>query len=325
MTKMLTGIQPSGDLHLGNYFGAVRPCLRHQEGPSVDLLVFLADLHALTTVHDGERLRSHSKMLARDLVALGLDRRTILFRQSDVPEVAELALLLSMGTGMGLLQRAHSYKDKVDNGITPTVGLFFYPVLMAADILLYDADVVPVGKDQQQHLELTRDVALRLNHLYGDGTVVVPKAVGVDAPLVPGLDGQKMSKSKGNAVPLFAPPKALRKTVMKMKTSSEELDEPKPAEGTLVFELYRLVASDAEVAEMKAKLEAGGYGWGHAKDDLFQAIEAAIGHRRERYQHLVDHPDELEDILQAGARRAREIARATMERVRSAIGVSGRR
>lgn len=320
----LTGIKPTGALHLGNYLGAIRPGLSLAD--SYRTVYFIADYHALTVVRDAETMRRWTQEAAATWLACGLDpERTLFFRQSDVPEVFELTWVLSCLLATGQLERGHAFKDALAKGEAPNAGIFFYPVLMAADILLYDADVVPVGKDQQQHLELTRDVALRLNHLYGDGTVVVPKAVGIDAPLVPGLDGQKMSKSKGNAVPLFAPPKALRKTVMKMKTSSEELDEPKPAEGTLVFELYRLVASDAEVAEMKAKLEAGGYGWGHAKDDLFQAIEAAIGHRRERYQHLVDHPDELEDILQAGARRAREIARATMERVRSAVGVSGRR
>lgn len=317
----LTGIKPTGALHLGNYLGAIRPGLALAE--RYRTVYFIADYHALTVVRDPETMRSWTRDAAATWLAAGLDpSRTLFFRQSDVPEVFELTWILSCLLATGQLERGHAYKDAVSRGEAPNAGIFFYPVLMAADILLYDANVVPVGKDQQQHLELTRDVAMRLNHVYGEGTLVVPEAVGIDAPLVPGLDGQKMSKSKGNAVPLFAPPKQLRKTVMKLKTGSEELDEPKAAEGSLVFELYRLVATDAQVAEMKAKLEAGGYGWGHAKDDLYQAIEAAIGHRRDRYQELLERPDELEDILGDGARRARRIARATLDRVRSAIGIT---
>jgi tryptophanyl-tRNA synthetase len=228
--------------------------------------------------------------------------------------------VLSCLLAAGQLERGHAYKDAVSRGESPSAGLFNYPALMAADILLYDTDVVPIGKDQKQHLELTRDVAMRLNHIYGDDTLVVPEALISQAPLVPGTDGQKMSKSKGNGIPLFEPPKKLRKSIMSIKTTSEGLEDPKAAEGSTVYELYALVAPE-RAPQMKQKLASGGYGWGHAKEDLFQAIEAEIGPKRDAYLAMRADEEQLDAILHAGADKARQIARATIQRVRSAVGI----
>lgn len=321
MARMLTGIQPSGELHLGNYFGAVRPCLQHQEDPSVDLLVFLADFHALTTVHDGDRLRSHSEMLAKDLVAFGLDGRAAVFLQSDVPEVTELALLLSMVTGMGLLQRAHSYKDKVANGITPNVGLFFYPVLMAADILIYRSDLVPVGRDQLQHVEMARDMATRFNESFGH-TFGLPKALVSEAPRVPGIDGNKMSKSYGNTISPFDEGDALRTKVAAIKTSSAPFGEPLPTEGCPLFTLLELVFDDVE--EVRGFFRTGRrgskpFGYGHAKQILAERIETKFADARGRRRSLTQNT--IQDVLQRGAARASGLARETLDVCRAACGI----
>ncbi len=315
----LTGIKPTHLPHLGNYLGAIRPALslvgRYRT------LYFIADYHALTSVRDPDALRGHIRDVAATWLACGLDpEKTLLYRQSDVPEVFELTWVLSCLLATGQLERGHAYKDAVARGEKPTAGLFNYPVLMAADILLYDTDVVPIGKDQKQHLELTRDVATRLNHAYGEGTLVVPEALITEAPLVPGTDGEKMSKSRGNGIPLFESPKKLRKVIMSIKTSSESLEEPKQADGATVYELYRLVAPDS-AGEMKKKLGAGNYGWGHAKEDLFEAVEAELGPKREAYLSIRADEPKLDAILHSGADRAREIARATIDRVRSAVGI----
>ncbi len=315
----LTGIKPTHLPHLGNYLGAIRPALALVE--EYRTLYFIADYHALTSVRDAEALRGYIRDVAATWLACGLDPdRTLLYRQSDVPQVFELTWVLSCLTATGQLERGHAYKDAVARGESPNAGLFNYPLLMAADILLYDTDVVPIGKDQKQHLELTRDVATRLNHIYGEGTLVVPEALISDAPLVPGTDGEKMSKSRGNGIPLFAPPKKLRKVVMSIKTGSEALEDPKPAEGSTVYELYALVAPD-RAPEMKRKLEAGGYGWGHAKEDLFEALEEEIGPKREAYLEIRADEDRLDALLHAGAGKAREIADRTMGRVRQAVGI----
>ena len=321
MTKTsLTGIQPSGVPHLGNYLGAIRPGL--DLARSHRTIYFIADYHALTHVRDPIALRQSVHAVAATWLACGLDpKETILFRQSDVPEVLELAWILSCVLAAGQLERGHSYKDALARGEAPNAGLLYYPVLMAADILLYDADIVPVGQDQRQHLELTRDAATRLNHLFGEGTVVVPEALIGDGPLVPGTDGRKMSKSHGNAIPLFAPPKRLRKSIMGIQTGSETLEEPKDANGSTVFELYRLVADPTRVADLERRLAAGGYGWGHAKEDLYQVLEADLAPKRERYEALSAAPSELDGILRDGAMRARERARTTIERVRTAVGI----
>ncbi|MBW2188052.1 MAG: tryptophan--tRNA ligase [Deltaproteobacteria bacterium] len=319
MKTSLTGIKPTNLPHLGNYLGAIQPALSLVD--EYRTLYFIADYHALTTVRDAEALRGHIRDVAATWLACGLDpERTLLFRQSDVPEVFELTWVLSCLLAAGQLERGHAYKDAVSRGESPSAGLFNYPALMAADILLYDTDIVPIGKDQKQHLELTRDVAMRLNHIYGDDTLVVPEALISQAPLVPGTDGQKMSKSKGNGIPLFEPPKKLRKSIMSIKTTSEGLEDPKAAEGSTVYDLYALVAPE-RAPQMKQKLASGGYGWGHAKEDLFQAIEAEIGPKRDAYLAMRADEEQLDAILHAGADKARQIARATIQRVRSAVGI----
>jgi tryptophanyl-tRNA synthetase len=318
----LTGVKPTGVPHLDNYLGAIRPALRlaeHHHGR-----YFIADYHAVTTERDPVALRAAIYDVAATWLACGLDPvSTLLYRQSEVPEVFELAWVLSCVVATGQLERGHAYKDALGRGEAPNAGIFFYPVLMAADILLFDTHVVPVGQDQKQHLELTRDMAVRLNHHYGEGTVVVPEALVTEAPLVPGFDGQKMSKSKGNGFSVFLGEKELRKQVMKFVTGSETLEEPKAARGT-VWDLYQLVASPEEQDALKAKLAAGNYGWGHAKQDLFVALDRELKPLRERYAAL--RPDEagLDRVLAEGAERARVIARATMGRVRAAIGIDRR-
>lgn len=317
----LTGVKPTDLPHLGNYLGAIRPALEFA-GASRGIC-FIADYHALTTVRDTAALRTHTLDVAATWLASGLDpQQTIMFRQSDVPAVFELAWVLSCVIATGQLERGHSYKDALAKGEAPNAGIFYYPVLMAADILLYDADLVPVGKDQKQHLELARDMAHRVNHVFGDNTLVVPEPVISEGPLVPGLDGEKMSKSKGNSIPLFADAQALRKLVMKLVTGSETLEEPKTADGTTLFALYQLLASPAECTEMREKLARGGFGWGHAKEQLFQAIEREIGPKRERFLALRSNEKELWGILESGRDRAQKIATQTMARVRSRVGVN---
>ncbi|MCC6874440.1 MAG: tryptophan--tRNA ligase [Sandaracinaceae bacterium] len=317
----LTGIKPTGKPHLGNLLGAIEPALELAE--RFHGFYFIADYHALTTMRDPKELRESVYDVTATWLACGLDpERTHVYRQSAVIEVFELSWILGCWLATGQLERGHAYKDAIDKGnASPNAGIFNYPVLMAADILLYDCDVVPIGKDQLQHLEVARDVATRINHHYGGGTVVVPEAHLSAAPVVPGLDGQKMSKSKDNVIPLFAPAKELRKTVMKIVTGSETLEEPKTPEGTTVLELFKLVASPGDVETLAGKLRAGGYGWGHAKQDLYEALEAKLGPMRERYAALRGDTAELDRVLDAGAEKVRPIARRTVARVRRAIGI----
>jgi tryptophanyl-tRNA synthetase len=316
----LTGIKPTGTPHIGNWLGAIRPGLRLAE--TYRTIYFIADYHALTSIRDPKALQRHIYDVAATWVACGLDpEKTILFRQSAVPEVFELTWVLCCLLATGQLERGHSYKDALDKGEAPNAGVFNYPALMAADVILYDANVVPIGKDQKQHMELARDVAQRLNHVFGEGTVVVPEALLTEAPLVPGLDGKKMSKSYGNIIPIFSPAKELKSTVMKIVTGSEPLDAPKVAEGTAVFEIYKAVAGEAKAEEMKAKLAAGGYGWGHAKEALFKELDAQLGDIRARYQDLRIDEDRLDAILAEGAFKARLIAHDTIKRVREATGI----
>ncbi|HJL14907.1 MAG TPA: tryptophan--tRNA ligase [Sandaracinaceae bacterium LLY-WYZ-13_1] len=323
MKRSLTGIKPSGTVHLGNYLGAIRPALALAR--EYESFLFIADYHALTTVRDPAVMRDSTYDVAAAWIACGLDPETVhLYRQSDVPEVFELTWVLSCLVATGQLERGVAYKDALSKGEAPNAGIFNYPLLMAADILLYDADVVPVGKDQLQHLELTRDAAARVNHVFGEGVLVVPEARITEAPLVPGLDGRKMSKSYGNAIPLFGSAKQLRKTCMKIVTGSETLEEPKEPEGTTVFELYRLVADEARAEALAVKLREGGYGWGHAKQDLYEALEAELGPKRETYHALRADPSKIDRILHEGAERVRPIARRTLDRVRDAIGVGPR-
>jgi tryptophanyl-tRNA synthetase len=327
----LTGIQPSGRavsieeggaIHLGNYLGAIVPALQLMSRNEYLGVYFIADYHALTSQRDADALRQNVRDVAATWLAAGLDpSRTLLFRQSAIPEVFELSWIFACLVAAGQLERGHAYKDALDRGQAPSAGLFNYPLLMAADIILYDADLVPVGADQKQHLEIARDIAVRMNHVYGEGTVVVPEALITDAPIVPGSDGRKMSKSYGNTIPLFAPSKALRSAILKVKSDSTPLETPKEPEGALAFELYKLVASEAQSAELASKLRAGNYGWGHAKQELYEVLEARIAPMRERYIELRKNPDRIDAILEAGAVEARKRARVTMERVRRAVGI----
>ncbi|MFI5307764.1 MAG: tryptophan--tRNA ligase [Polyangiales bacterium] len=325
----LTGIKPTGatvdaadggSLHLGTYFGAIKPALALTE--RYDSLYFIADYHALTSQRDPAALRRNVHDVAATWLACGLDpSKTLLYRQSSVIEVFELSWVLACIVATGQLERGHAFKDALGQGESPNAGIFNYPLLMAADILLYDADVVPIGADQKQHLELARDAATRLNHLYGEGTVVVPEALVTDAPIVPGPDGRKMSKSYGNTIPLFAPQKALRDAVMKFKSDSAPLEAAKEPEGALVYELFKLIASEADTRQMADKLRAGGYGWGHAKQALFEALDVQLAPLRARYLELRADETALDRLLDTGAERARTIARRTMQRVRSAVGI----
>ncbi|HEV2149417.1 MAG TPA: tryptophan--tRNA ligase [Longimicrobiaceae bacterium] len=321
MLRILTGIQPSGALHVGNYFGAMRPLIRMQERGQV--FCILVDLHALTTLQDPDALRENTRSAALDFLAAGLDpQRSIFFKQSDVPEHAELMWILSTVTPMGLLERAHAYKDKVAKGIAPNAGLFVYPILQAADILLYDADVVPVGKDQKQHLEMARDMAVKVNEAFGEDTLKLPEPeIAEEVAVVPGIDGQKMSKSYGNTLNMFGEEKALRKRVMSIVTDSTPLEEPKPTEGSNILALYRLFASAEDVRRMEDDFRAGGIGYGDFKKRLFEAIMDHFGPMRARRAELERNPDYVDEVLRQGAERAREVAGVTMDRVRVAIGL----
>ncbi len=320
--RYLSGIQPSGTLHLGNYFGAMRQHVARQEAN--ECYYFIADYHSLTSVRDPDVLRQNVVEVTLDYLACGLDpSRAVLFRQSDVPQVLELSWVLSTITSMGLLERCHSYKDKVAKGIESSHGLFSYPVLMAADIILYDSERVPVGKDQVQHLEVTRDIAQRFNHLYGE-TLVVPEAeVEALTAVVPGIDGKKMSKSSdnNNTIEMFAAKKQLEKSVMRIVTDSKTVEEPKDPEENTVYQLYHLVASSEEAAAMAERFRAGGYGYGDAKKELLARILEYFGPLREKREDLAKDKEIVTDVLADGAKRARAVADRTLERVHKAVGI----
>jgi tryptophanyl-tRNA synthetase len=324
VTRSLTGIQPTGTIHVGNYLGAMRPALELVDKYDSSLH-FIADYHALTSVQDKKTLHATVYDVAAAWLAVGLDvERSLLYRQSAIPEVFELTWILSCLIATGQLERGHAYKDALAKGTSPNAGIFNYPVLMAADILLYDADVVPVGRDQKQHLEIARDVAVRFNHVFGEGVLVVPESVIQEELLVPGTDGEKMSKSRNNVIPLFGSQKELKKAVMGIVTGSEPLEAPKEPSGTL-FTLYRQLAGEAKADVLAAKLRAGNYGWGHAKLELVDLLEQTLSPMRARYLTLRSDEAELDRQLERGAERARSIARATMERVRDAIGIAIKR
>lgn len=320
--RVLSGIQPSGKLHIGNYLGAIRQHLDAQADPELDCYYFLANYHSLTTIQDANTRVEYTLDVARTYLALGLDpNQSLLFMQSDVPEVCELTWVLSTLTPMGLLQRCVSFKDKVARGIDSNHGLFAYPVLQAADILIYDSHFVPVGQDQKQHLEVCRDIAEKFNHVYGD-TLVVPDAVIKDAvAVIPGIDGQKMSKSYGNTIDLFASEKEIKAQVMSIVTDSKGLNEPKDPTTCNVFALYKFFANSDEIEAMAERYRAGGYGYGHAKLELLSKLKDYFGPYREAYEHFKTHPDEVMDVLRSCGRKARETARATMERVRNRVGL----
>lgn len=318
--RVLSGIQPSGKLHLGNYFGMMRECVRLQE--KGESFVFIANYHALTTVSNAEQLRIDTMDVALDFLACGLDpERTNFFVQSDVPEVQELAWLLSIVTPMGLLERAHSYKDKLAHGKEATHGLFAYPVLMAADILLYQADIVPVGKDQKQHIEITRDLATKFNLKFGDTFKIPEPYTPEEVAVVPGIDGQKMSKSYNNTIQMSATPKQIKQAIMSIVTDSTPLEDPKDPDSCIVYQLYKLLETPEKVAEMADNLRAGGYGYGHAKKELLEAFNRKFEPFRERRAELADKPEMVKEILAAGAARARAEARKTLDAARHAVGL----
>ncbi len=322
MPRILSGIKPTGRLHIGNYFGMMRPSIDWQE--KGEAFYFIADYHALTTVRDPARLREDTRGVAVDFLACGLDpAKATFFRQSDVPEVTELTWLLSVLTPMGLLERCHAYKDALAKGFAPSHGLFAYPVLMAADILIYDSDVVPVGKDQKQHVEVTRDLAIKLNETYGEGLLRIPEpSILPELATIPGLDGQKMSKSYGNTLELFMEEKALRKKVMSILTDSTPVEAPKDPASSSILGLYKLVAPADDVAKMEAAFRAGGTGYGDFKKQLFGALWEYFAPARARREEILKDPAEVDRVLEAGAQKARTIACATLGRVRRAMGLS---
>ena len=318
--RILSGIQPSGKLHLGNYFGMMQPALELQQRG--DAFLFIANYHALTSVSDPVALRQGALDVALDFLACGLDpARTVFYRQSDVPEVQELAWLLSVVTPMGLLERCHSYKDKLAKGIAPNHALFAYPVLMAADILLVQANIVPVGRDQKQHVEVTRDIAIKFNHQFGEVFTVPEPHIRDTVAVVPGVDGQKMSKSYGNTVEIFGAPKEVKAKIMRIVTDSKGLADAKDPDTCNVFALYRLFATEAAREAMAARYRAGGLGYGEVKKALAEKFEAHFGPLRAKRDELAQNMDYVEDVLRQGAERARAEARVTLVRARKAVGL----
>src|SRR5881628_3651300 len=318
--RILSGIQPSGVLHIGNYFGMMRPAIELQkEG---ETFYFIADYHALTSVRDPQALRENSHRVALDFLACGLDpERAALFRQSDVPQVTELAWILSTVAPMGLLERAHSYKDKLARGMAATVGLFDYPVLMAADILIYDSDVVPVGKDQKQHIEMTRDLAVKINETFGQIFKLPEPRIQAATETVLGIDGQKMSKSYGNNIDIFGDEKEMRKRVMSIVTDSVAVDAPKDPATSTIFKLYSVVGSKDEIADMRERFVNGGTGYGDFKKQLFEKLWEYFAPMRKRREEILRDKSHIDDVLARGARRANEIANQVMDRVRKAVGL----
>lgn len=316
----LTGMKPSGTPHVGNYLGMIRPALALLR--DYRCLYFIADYHALTTQHDGAQLRASTAEVAATWLAVGLDpAQALLYRQSDVPEVMELAWILGCFAPKGLLDRAHAFKDATAREQEVSVGVFTYPVLMAADILAFGSNVVPVGKDQKQHLEICRDIAQRFNNAYGDLLVVPDALIQPEVETIPGLDGRKMSKSYGNTIALFLEPKKLRQCVMRIQTDSTPVEAPKDPAGTAVFELYRHFATPVQAAALASQLRAGGTGWAVAKEALFEAMEQTLGEPRRRYQEYLADRAGLEKVLLDGAARARDLAAPRIARIRRAVGM----
>ncbi|MDP6045141.1 MAG: tryptophan--tRNA ligase [Phycisphaerae bacterium] len=320
--RILSGIQPSGRLHIGNYFGAIRQYLKLQaEGH--ECFYFIANYHALTSTTDKDALEDITLHVARAYLALGIDpEKSTFFVQSDVPSVTELCWILNCHCPVSLMEKATSYKDKVARGLAPNMGLFDYPVLQAADIVIYDADLVPVGQDQKQHIEMTRDMAAKFNRAFGAEALVIPEPhIVPEVAVVPGIDGQKMSKSYENTIEIMATAKQTKKRCAKIVTDSTPLEEPKDPAGCNVIALLKLFTSDEELAEIEASYRAGGYGYGHAKGRLAELINVQFGEARERYAELEQRSDDVRDMLRDGGRKAREVAEATMQRVRDACGI----
>ncbi len=320
--RILSGVQTSGKLHIGNYFGAIRQFVALQNDDANECFYFLADLHALTTVHDGETLRRNAFEVAAAFLALGLDpTRSVLYRQSDIPEIPELAWMLSAVTPMGLLQRCHSYKDKTAQGIIPSHGLFAYPVLMAADILIVRSNLVPVGKDQKQHLEVTRDIAGRFNETYGEAVLALPEAMILsDAAVVPGIDGRKMSKSYGNALEIFAPESELKKRVMSIVTDSTPVAEPKPTRANTLYALLKLFTPPGDWPATRRCFTQGGTGYGELKKRLLGLILDTFRDARRRREELERDPGAVEAVLRDGKERALEVISGVMSACRRLAG-----
>ncbi len=319
--RILSGIQPSGALHLGNYFGMMRPAIELQNRG--EAYYFIANYHSMTSVFDAQARRQNTADVALDFLACGLDpQRSVFFRQSDVPEVTELAWLLTTLTPMGLLERCHSYKDKLAKGISPNHGLFAYPVLMAADILIYDSNVVPVGRDQKQHVEVTRDIAIKFNETYGETFVLPEPRIQEEVAVVPGTDGQKMSKSYGNTIEIFGDEKAIRKKIMSITMDSRPIGEPKPdADKNLAVQLLKLVSPPEVAASCEEKLRAGGYGYGDLKKALFENYWGFFAEARSRRSELQANLDYVNQVLREGAEKARTLARKVLSRARLASGI----
>jgi tryptophanyl-tRNA synthetase len=328
-TRVLTGITTSGTPHLGNYVGAIRPAIQASLEKNVDAFFFLADYHALIKCEDPDRIARSRLEIAATWLASGLDpERVTFYRQSDIPEIPELCWMLTCVTAKGLMNRAHAYKASVDQNIAKSVdpddginmGLFSYPILMAADILLYDAEQVPVGKDQLQHLEMARDVGARFNHLMGDVFVLPDAKLQEETMYVPGTDGQKMSKSRGNIIDIFQADKALRKQIMQIETDSTPLEEPKNPDTCNVFAIYKLIANTDQVTEMRSLYEARNYGYGHAKQALYELVLERFKTERSQYQYYMSHLDEVDQKLKAGALKAQTKAKEVLGRVRERLG-----
>ena len=322
MARILTGVQSTGVPHLGNILGAIKPAIELTKQSNSDNFLFIANMHTLTAVKDAEYIRENTYATAAAWLALGLDvDKCAFYRQSDLPEVCELTWYLNCFTSYNRLQLAHSFKDKSDRTEEVNVGLYDYPVLMAADILLYDAEIVPVGKDQKQHLEITRDLATKVNNLCGEDTLVVPDiSLNESTMLIPGTDGQKMSKSYGNFIDIFLPEKKLKKQVNSIVTDSKDLEDSKDPDTCNVVALYKLLATDEEVKEMEDNYRAGGFGYGHAKKALLEVILREFGEAREKYNYYMENKEELDKLLSIGAEKARATGKQTLARVRERLG-----
>ncbi|MGA8855099.1 MAG: tryptophan--tRNA ligase [Christiangramia sp.] len=321
MSRILTGVQSTGTPHLGNLLGAIMPAIEMANQPDNDSFIFIADLHSLTQIKDAETLRQNTYSVAATWLACGLDiERSVFYRQSDIPQVTELSWYLSCFFPYQRLTLAHSFKDKADRLEDVNSGLFSYPMLMAADILLYDADIVPVGKDQLQHIEMTRDVASRFHSKMGEVFVMPEANVQKDTMYIPGTDGAKMSKSKENTINIFQTDKKLRKQIMGIETDSTPLEEPKDTETCNVFALYKIMGNDDQIAEMRKNYEAGGYGYGHAKQALFELVKEKFQEPREKYEYYINNLEEVDKALSFGAEKARKVADEVLGRVRTKLG-----
>ncbi len=321
MARVLTGVQSTGTPHLGNLLGAIIPAIKMSKDPNNESFLFIADMHSLTQIKDGKQLRQNTYSTAATWLAFGLDiNKTVFYKQSDIPQTTELSWYLSCYYPYQRLTLAHSFKDKADRLDDVNAGLFSYPMLMAADILLYDAEIVPVGKDQLQHLEMTRDVASRFNHQMGDTFVLPDAKIQEGTMYVPGTDGGKMSKSQNNIINLFLDDKKLRKQIMKIKTDSTAMEDPKNPDTCNLFALYKLIGSEEQIADLRAKYEAGNFGYGHAKQAFYELLIDTFSEERKRYNYYMENLDEIDKALEIGAEKARLIANNVLKRVRTKIG-----